>query len=128
MQQGQSWDSERIRRLRDAAGSTQRDLAAVLQVHTKTIAAAEGGRKPIPQRCEAWLDVLERAVAAYEPIRHDMWEASVARAEDSLDANATPMEPWRLYRYLRFEYGAYPAPSFWYGAFSLLLQQRHEER
>lgn len=118
------WDGQRLRRLRDNMGVTQRDLASVLQVYTKTIAAAEGGRKPIPQRCEPWLEILERAVAIYESTRSAMRDASEAFIDDWLGDDIAPTEPRRLFRHLRVEHGVYPVPSFWHGALSPVFQQR----
>ncbi len=123
----QPWDGERLRRLRDSAEVTQRDLAFVLQVHAKTIAAAEGDRKPIPERCEPWLEVLERAVEAFEPMREEMREASVAFIASEFNDGRAPSEPWRLFRYLGFYFGRHPVPDFWYGALAL-LRHRHGEK
>ena len=98
MRQSAPWTGEPIRRLRDAAGFMQRDLAQLLQVHVKTVAAAEREAKLLPSRCEPWLWVLEQAAAAYEPVRIEALEVAVARAEDEA---RDMVEPPRRFAYLK---------------------------
>ena len=120
MQQPGTWTGERIRRLRDDAGFTQRDLAELLQVHVKTAAAAERGAKPLPSRCEPWLWVLKQAAAAYEPLRVEALEVAAARAEDEV---RDLVEPPRLFGYLKVRgAGAHEAVlGRWYAALRLAV-------